>query len=101
MRDLGHGLNIQNVVARVADSLAIDHPRFGRDRFAEVFGIVRLDENEVITKPPQRRVELCERASIEGACGHDLVARRGNGGDGQELSGLTAGETEGRHAVFE
>ena len=59
MRDLGDGLDIEHVAARVADSLAIEHSRLGRDRFAEVFGIVRLDKSEVVAKPAEASTSNC------------------------------------------
>ena len=78
VRDFRDRRDIQNVAARIADGLAIQHPGFGRDRFAEIFRIVGLDEYEVIAKTPHRDVELREGAAIERARGDNLVARRGD-----------------------
>ena len=47
MRDGGYSFDIEYVAARVADRLGENAARIRRNGFAEVFGVVRLDEGRV------------------------------------------------------
>ena len=72
--DLGDGGDVEHADLRVADRLAVEHPRPRRDRPAEVLRIGRIDEDDVDAPAPQRDVELGVRPAVEGARGDDLIA---------------------------
>ncbi len=93
VRDLRHRPDIEYITARIADSFAVQQSSLRRNCFAEIFRIVRLDKYEVIPKPPHGDIELRERAAIESARRHDLIARRSDGRQCQELRRLPARQT--------
>ena len=75
VRDLGDRLDIEHIAARIADRFAIEQLGLGRDGLAEIFGIVRLDEHEIVAEPAHGDIELRECAAVQGAGRNDLIAR--------------------------
>ena len=55
----------------------------GRDRLAEVFGIVGFDERDVVAELAEAHVELRVGAAVERAGGDDLVAGFQQAADGR------------------
>ena len=101
VRDLGDGLDVQHVAARIGDGLAVEALGLGRDGLAEVFRIVGIDELDVVAHLAEADVELRVGAAVERAGGHHFVARFQQAVDGEELRRLSAGHRQARDAVFE
>ena len=85
MGDRGDALDIDHDAAGVGEILDEDRLALGRQRLAEVLRLARIDEMAGPAELLERQPELGERAAIEVARGHELVARLHQGEEGQEL----------------
>ena len=88
--DARHRFDIQHVAPRVADGLPVKALGLGRDGFAEVLRIVRLDELRIEPQLAEAHVELRVRAAVQRAGGYQFVARLHQVAQGDELGGLPA-----------
>lgn len=74
MGNLGNGLEIRHVVARVANGLDIDGLGLVVNGGGEVGGLVSLHELRLDAEPGQEDLELVVRATVQVAGGDDVVA---------------------------
>ncbi len=100
MRDFGDRRDVQHVHARVGDGLGIEQTRARRDRAAEIFRIVRIDERGLNAETPEADIELRVRAAVERAGRHNFVALAEQAGDGDELRRLSARNRQRSHAAL-
>src|SRR5438552_8380041 len=91
MRNLRHSRDVQHVDARVADRLAIEQPCARSNGAAEVFWILRVNEDRVDSQPAETHVQLRICAAVECARGHNLVAWLHQACEYDELRCLSAG----------
>ena len=100
-RDGAHRLEVEHVDGGVAEGLTVEELRAPGERAGEVLGVVRVHEHRVDAHAPERHVEQRAGAAVEGARGHDLVARFEEGEQGGGLRRLSARGGEGRPPVLE
>ena len=99
--DVRNGFEIGNREARVADGLDVDRLGLVVDGGTECFRLVAIDKLDVDPEARQGHLELVIGAAIEVAAGDDVVARLGDGRDGQELRRLAGTGGNRRDAPFE
>ena len=73
--DLGHGLDVEHVAARVADGLAVDQLRLVAHRIAPRGGFVRVDERQLQAAFGSGVLELGNGAAVQRSRRDDVVAR--------------------------
>jgi hypothetical protein len=89
--DLGDGLELGHVVARVTDALDVDSLGLVVDGGRDGLGAVAVDELGRDAEAGEEHLELVVRAAVEVGCRDDVVAAVGKRRDGHELRGLTGG----------
>lgn len=99
--DLGDGLEVGDVVARVADALDVDGLGLVVDQGGDLVWVVAVDEFSLDAEARQEDFELVVRATVEVGCGDDVVAGVGEGVDGDELRALAGGGSESSDTTFE
>ena len=101
MRHRDNGLEVRDVVARVADALDIDRLRLIIDQALELLGLVPLDEFRRDAQSGEGDFELVVGAPVQVARADDVVTGMRQGGDDHELRGLARGRPDGGSASFE
>ena len=96
VRDGGERLDVDNVELGIAERLGVDGAGLVVDGGAQAVEIVGIDEADSDAEARQRVVEEVVGAAIERSGGDDLIAGRGQGGDGERLRRLAGG---GRQAA--
>ena len=91
MGDLGDGLELGHVVARVTDAFDVDSLGLVVDGGRDVLGAVAVDELGRDAEAREEHLELVVRAAVEVRCRDDVVAVVGKRRDGHELCGLAGG----------
>lgn len=91
MRRLGNGLNVGDIIPRVADALNVHSLGLVVDGSANVLGLVAVDELGLDAQAGEEDLELVVGAAVEVGGGHDVVAGLGEGRDGDELGALARG----------
>jgi hypothetical protein len=99
--DLGDGLELGHVVARVADALNVDGLGLVVDGGRNVLGLVAVDELGGDAEARKQHLELVVRAAVEVGRRHDVVARVRQRRNGHELRGLPGRGSDGSHAALE
>ena len=99
--DLGQGLEVGHVEARVADRLDVQGAGARVDGLGEVLRVVSRDELRADAEPGKGDLELVVGAPVQVAGGDDVVAVLKDRGESQELRGLAARGGEGRGSAFE
>ena len=87
MGEIGDGLEVQDVAARVPDGLAIDQPGPVGDRRLDRVGVVGIDEGGLDTHTAEGHVELGERTAVKSPVGDYVVTSLADGEDREELGG--------------
>ena len=100
MGDLGNGLEIGDVISRVADALDIDGLGLVVDGGGEVLGLIADDKLGLDAQTGEEDLKLVVGAAVQVGCGDDVVARVGKGGDGHELGCLPRSGGDSSDASF-
>src|SRR5277367_924331 len=74
VRNLRHGLNVQNIHARISDGFTVEELGLRRNGLSEVLRVVRIHKDRVNAHPAKTYVELSVSPTVERAGGNDLVA---------------------------
>ncbi len=101
VRDFSHRADIEDIDARIADGFAVEHFGFGRNGLAEVLRVGGIDEDHIDPPMPQGDIELRVGPTIERRGGDDLVARGEQGGQRNELRGLSGTDRQRADSSFE
>ena len=88
VRNGGKLFDVDNVELGVAERLGIDGAGLVVDRRAQAVEVVRVDKADHDAQPRQRVVEEVVGSAVERGRGDDLVACRGQRGDGERLRRL-------------
>ena len=97
--DLGHALDVEHVVHRVADRLAVEQFRVGPDGGPPLVEIVEVvDERGLDPELRQRVVQQVVGAAVEGGGGDEVAAGLGDVHDRHRLGRLAGGDDEHRRA---
>jgi hypothetical protein len=99
--DLGNGLKLGHVVARVADALNVDGLGLVVDGGGNVLGLVALDELGRDAEAREEHLELVVGATVQVRGRDDVVARVRQRRDGHELGGLAGRGGHGSNATLE
>ena len=75
VRDIGHRRNVKHDQARVAERLGEDRARTRAHGAGKGLRIARIDEGGLDAELAQVDGQHGDRAAIQRACGHDVVAR--------------------------
>ncbi len=91
--DLAHTLDVEDVVLRICQHLAIEGLRVGANGGAHLLKIVGVvDERDLDTHLRQGVVEQVVGAAVKRRAGHDVIAGLGQIEDGQGLGRLAAAD---------
>ena len=101
MRDRDNGLEVRDVVTRVADALDIDRLRPVIDQALELVGFVPLDEFRRDAQSGEGDFELVVGAPVQVARADDVVTGMRQRGDDHELRSLARGRPDGGSTSFE
>ena len=101
VRNLGNGLDIDDIHSRISNRLDVDELRLVCDRCAEVLRVVGLDEGRVEAKTPEGDVELRVGASVERGRRDQVVAGSAQAADGEKLRRLSARERQRADAALQ
>lgn len=86
--DLGNGLKVGHIVARVTDALDVDGLGFVVNGSGNVLGLVAVDELGGDAQAGEEHLELVVGAAVEVGRGDNVVAGLGKSGNGNELGCL-------------
>lgn len=101
MRNLGNGLEVRHVVARVADALDVDGLGLVVNQGSNLVGVVAVDEFGLDSEARQEDFELVVCAAVEVRRGDDVVAGVGKRVDGDELGTLARRGSESGSTAFQ
>ena len=101
MRDLRDARDVEHLAAGIADRLAEDQPRGGRDLLGERIGIARIDEGRGDAEARQGQPHHVAAAAIDRGRGDDVAALPHQGGDRDVQRRLAARHRERADAAFE
>ena len=99
--DRGELLDVGDVELGIAQRLGVDGAGLVVDGGAQAVEVVGVDKLHLDAQPRQRVVEEIVGAAVERGGGDDLVAGRGQRGDGERLRRLARGRGQRRRAAFE
>ena len=89
--DLADALDVEHVVLRVGEHLAVERLGVRADRRPPLLEVVRVvDERDLDAHLRQRVVEQVVGAAVQRRAGDDVVAGLGEGEDGERLGRLAA-----------
>jgi hypothetical protein len=101
MGHLGNGLDIRDVVARVADALDVHGLCAVVDGRRNGGGVVAVDKLGLDAEARQEDLELVVRAAVQVGRRHDIVAGVGERRKSDELRALAGRGRQRRHAALE
>ena len=101
MGDGGELLDVDDVELGIAQRLGVEGAGFGVDGGAQAGEVVRIHKAHLDSLLGQGVMEEVVGASVERCGGDDLVARAGQGLDGERLGGLAGCDGEPGHATLQ
>lgn len=101
MGNLGNGLEIGHVVARVADALDVDGLGLVVDSGLNVLGLVTVHKLGVDSETRQEHLELVVSASVQVGSGYNVVAGVRERVDSDELGALARRSSESCDTTLE
>lgn len=101
MRDLGDGLEIRHVVARVPNALHVDGLGLVINQGSNLLWVVAIDKLGLDAQSRQKDLELVVSATVQVRSGDDVVASMCKGINRNKLGALARRSSKSSYAAFE
>lgn len=101
MGDLGNGLEIRHVVARVADALDVDGLGLVVDGGGNLVGVVSVDKLGLDAQTREEDLELVVGAAVQVRRGDNVVTSVCESANGDELGSLAGRGSQGSDTTFQ